>query len=112
MSYDISLHLQIDTGGPELVDYCADDIGNYTANVSGMWQEALGRRLADYHGMTAADAQADLVRAVRDMTTDAAKYEAMNPPNGWGDYEGALDYLTRLRNACLAHPKARIRISH
>ena len=29
-----------------------------------------------------------------------------------GDYEGALDYLRRLRDACTAHPKAEIYISH
>ncbi|MEU0665735.1 hypothetical protein ABZ508_26615 [Streptomyces lavendulocolor] len=112
MSYDISLHLQIDTGGPEPVDYCAADIGNYTSNVSGMWSDALGYRLTDLKGKTAGDCVADLKRAVTDMETRPDHYRAMNPCSGWGDYEGALDYLRELRDACIAHPKAEIHISH
>ncbi|MGV9888355.1 hypothetical protein [Streptomyces sp. NPDC003395] len=112
MSYDISLHMQVDTGGPEPVDYCADDIGNYTANVSGMWHDALGRRLADLNGRTAGDCITELRRAVADMENRPDHYRAMNPPNGWGNYEGALDYLRKLHDACCAHPKATIRISH
>jgi len=112
VSYDISLHLDIDTGGPEPVDYCVDDIGNYTSNVAGMWTEALGYRLADLNDKTAEDYAEDLKRAVIAMEADPVKYELMEPANGWGDYEGALAYLRRLRNACLAHPKAQIRISH
>jgi hypothetical protein len=112
VSYDISLHLDIDTGGPEPVDYCVDDIGNYTSNVAGMWTEALGYRLADLKDKTAEDCAEDLKRAVVAMEADPVKYGLMEPANGWGDYEGALDYLRRLRNACLAHPKAQIRISH
>jgi hypothetical protein len=36
----------------------------------------------------------------------------MNPANGWGDYDGALEYLRDLLIACAAHPKAEIHISH
>lgn len=112
MSYDVSLHMKIDTGGPELVNYCAADIGNYTSNVSRMWNEALGLPLADLDGETAGDHATRLRLAVDDMTFRVGHYQAMNPANGWGSYDGALDYLTRLRDACIAHPKAVIYISH
>ncbi|MGA4964473.1 hypothetical protein [Streptomyces pseudogriseolus] len=111
MSYDIALYLQVDTGGPEPIDYCAADIGNYTSNVSGMWTEALGHRLADLHGRTAGDSVTSLRNAIADMETRPDHYQAMNPPNGWGDYEGALEYLRQLHTACCAHPKADIHIS-
>ncbi|MFB9485547.1 hypothetical protein ACFFSH_40265 [Streptomyces filamentosus] len=112
MSYDISLYLQVDTGDPEPIDYCAAEIGNYTTNVAGMWHDALGHRLADLHGRRAGDCSDALTRAVHDMQQRPDHYQAMNPRNGWGDYEGALDYLARLRIACLAHPAAEIHISH
>lgn len=112
MSYDISLYMQVDIGGPEPIDYCAASIGNYTSNVSGMWTDALGYRLADLKGRTAGDCIDDLRRAVADMEARPDHYRAMNPPNGWGDYEGALDYLRQLHDACCAHPKAEIYISH
>jgi hypothetical protein len=112
VSYDIALYLQVDTGGPEPVDYCAADIGNYTANVSGMWADALGHRLADLKGRTAGDCIDTLRRAVADMENRPEHYQAMNPPNGWGNYDGALAYLRQLHDACCAHPKAEIHISH
>jgi hypothetical protein len=111
MSYDIDLRMDIDTGGPEPVSTCFADIGNYTSNVPGMWREALGRSLGDLHGEIAGDCVDELTRAVAAMEADPAKYEAMNPANGWGDHAGALDYLRRLRDACAAHPKTVIYIS-
>lgn len=112
MSYNISLYMSVDTGGSLPVEVELADIGNYTSNVSGMWTEALGYRLADLKGKAARDCIPDLQRAVADMIADPGRYEAMNPPNGWGSYDGALDYLRRLRDACIAHPKASIYISH
>lgn len=107
MSYD--LYLQIDTGSTEPATI--RDIGNYTANVSGMWAEALGYPLADLHGRTAADAITDLRLAVARMAGEPDKFRAMEPPNGWGNYKGARDYLTDLLEGCVAHPKTTIYVS-
>lgn len=108
MSYDI--YLQIDTGAEETVTVV--EVGNYTTNVSGMWAEALGFRLYEISGRTAADAVPDLDRAIAAMQADPDTYQAMNPKNGWGDYSGALEYLRTLRNACVRHPKTQIYVSH
>lgn len=110
MSYDISLRLSIDTGGPEPHDLELVDVGNYTSNVARMWSDALGHRLADFHDRTGGDCLDALNAAVDKLTADPARYRAMEPSNGWGDYDGALAYLTRLRDACAAHPKATIHI--
>ncbi|MEE4419582.1 hypothetical protein [Streptomyces bugieae] len=112
MSYDIHLEVAVDTGGPEPHLICPADIGNMTANVSGMWHDALGYPLAKLDGRTAGNAAPDLRRAVTDMELHPAIYRAMEPDNGWGSYDGALDYLRRLADACAQHPKATIRISH
>lgn len=107
MSYDV--WLTIDTGGPNPA--LVAEIGNCTSNVSPMWADALGRSLGQYDGAIAAYALPDLRAAVACMEDDPAHYRAMDPVNGWGDYEGALDYLRRLVVACAANPKATIRIS-
>jgi len=112
VSYSIHLYMNIDTGGPEPTSVELTDIGGYTSNVAPMWTTALGHRLADLKDTNAGDSLPVLQRAVAAMEANPGKYEAMNPPNGWGDYEGALDYLRRLRDACAAHPKATIWISH
>ncbi|MDF5758594.1 hypothetical protein [Spongiactinospora sp. TRM90649] len=107
MSYDI--HLQADTGTewPDVVE-----IGNYTSNVAGMWVKALnGVRLAEFHGAPCSEAAGPLAEAVKRMESDPDAYREMNPPNGHGNYEGALGYLRRLAEACAKHPKCRIGIS-
>lgn len=112
MSYDIHLEIQVDDGRGEPFITVPADIGNYTSNVSGMWDGALGYRLADLDDRGAGDVIDDLAHAVARMESCPATFQAMNPPNGWGDDEGALDYLRRLRDACRAYPNAVIRISH
>jgi hypothetical protein len=76
-----------------------------------MWREALGYSLADLHGRTAGDVIADLRRAVGHMAGNPEIYRAMNPPNGWGTYEGARDYLVQLLDGCIEHPKTTIYVS-
>lgn len=112
MSYDISLYLTVDTGGPEPLEVCVADIGNYTSNAARMWGLALGYSLGELADRNAGDSLPVLTAAVDRMTADPAAYRALEPSNGWGDYEGALAYLTALRDACLVHPRAQIHISH
>lgn len=111
MSYDISLHAYVTTGGPELTEVCVTEVGNYTSNVSPMWAEALGHRLRDLHGRRAGDVLDALRVAVTAMETNPDEYRALNPENGWGSYDGALSYLRDLRDACAMHPNAQIYIS-
>lgn len=108
MSYDI--YLEVDTGAEDLTPVV--EIGNYTSNVSPMWAQALGCRLYELDGMGAADALPKLEAGVAAMRADPDGYLDLNPANGWGRYEGALEYLDRLRAACAEHPKTRIRVSH
>ncbi|MEU4173268.1 hypothetical protein AB0F46_41320 [Streptomyces sp. NPDC026665] len=112
MSYWISLYTHVDTGGPEPERVELEEVGNYTSNVAPMWSAALGRSLGDLSEQPAGAVLPDLEQAVAAMEADPARFEAMNPKNGWGDYAGALGYLRRLRDACARHPKSTVRISH
>lgn len=112
MSYWAYLYMNVDTGGAEPAYVELAEIGNYTSNVWLMWADALGHSLADLAEKNAGESLPAIQRAVADMEANPARYEAMNPPNGWGNYEGALDYLRSLRDACAEHPKATIRISN
>lgn len=108
MSYDIYLDIDTGAGEPQTVV----EIGNYTSNAAPMWREALGgRRLRDYHGAPCSEAAGPLADAVKRMEADPDKYRGMNPPNGWGDYEGALRYLRTLAEACAEHSKCTIYVS-
>lgn len=108
MSYDISLN--IDTGGryPATIVDC----GNYTYNVAPMFARALGGKgLNDIDGEEAWKVIPKLEHAIEHMGTHAADYRELNPPNGWGNYDGALEYLRGVLKACKENPKCTIRIS-
>jgi len=38
-------------------------------------------------------------------------YKRFNPDNGWGDYEGLVDFVEDYLMACRNHPEATIRVS-
>ncbi|HEY9367540.1 hypothetical protein [Streptomyces sp.] len=102
-------YLEIDTG-TQAVDVV--EIGNYTANVGVMWCDALGGKLLrEFDGAPCSEAAGPLAEGVKRMEANPDHFRAMNPPNGWGDYEGALRYLRDIAEACVEHPRCRIRIS-
>src|SRR5437868_1661403 len=88
---------------------------NITHNLSDM-ARAAGIYQAVWHpeeaGITCA---AGLVLPLREgiakMEADPEKYRAFNPKNGWGSYEGFLQWLKEYLTACEQHPDAEIRAS-
>lgn len=104
VSYDITL--TIDTGGEFPATVC--EVGNYTYNVSPMYVKALGCSLSDLHDSNCGESIERLRKAVIEMSEHPADYRALNPSNGWGNYEGALAYLRKLYEGCIQHPKATI----
>ena len=102
-----SIWMEIDTGGrdPAVV---AEDMG-YTYNISPMLRAA-GIHTRDMNEKTGEELSPLLDLAISRMQLDPEKYEAMNPENGWGDYEGAVNCLRKILSACVRHPRARIRV--
>lgn len=109
MSYDI--YMQVDTGGEYPATVC--DVGNYTSNVCGMWQKALGMRLQDIRDKTGLECIPILENGVSNIMNPETRdeYIEMNPKNGWGDYAGACRYLQSVLDACREHPKAIVYVS-
>ena len=118
MSYDISL--TIDTGGKypaHLTEYRSP-----TYNLEPMFRKALeaggidgmrmngeeGKRSLD--GMLAQDAIPVLTKALQDMRDKKAEYVELNPPNGWGRYENAVETFELLLQDCENHPKATVMV--
>lgn len=107
MSFDISLKIKT---GQNSYNYPYED--NYTYNVAEMFYMALGNEgLRVLDGVMASEAVEKLETAISDMYNRPNEYKAHNPPNGWGDYEGALDVLINLKNACQEHEFCTINIS-
>ena len=110
MSWDF--WMEIDTGGPEPVEMGGD--ANYTWNCAPMYYKLFEGQLENgirsFDGMQGSDALPLLNDGIARMTRDFAEFEKLNPENGWGSAEGALDILKKLRAWCESHPKATLRV--
>jgi hypothetical protein len=111
MSLDVYLAIGVDTGGDsprEMEVYSR----NITHNVSRMWAKAgVFDALYDGGGKTAGEIAASLAAGVAHMESNRSDYIPLNPENGWGNYEGALDFLREYAGACRDNPKAVVSVS-
>ena len=106
----LDLHLE--------VDYCfacgrADGAWwrNATHNLVSMWQEAgVYSALYESDGARAGNLLDALRIGLADMTNRPEAYRALSPSNGWGSYEGAVDFLESLIRKCTEFPEARVRV--
>ena len=74
---------------------------NYTHNVTPMWKLAgVYDALYMSEGMIAGSIVGILNEGIQRMTLDPAAYKALEPANGWGNYDGALRFLMAFRDAC------------
>ena len=105
-----SVWLEIDTGGEYPAEVC--EVGDMTYNVSPMYFKAcpIGG-LRDFEKMLARRAVPHLETMIANMKAQPEVYKALNPENGWGNYDVALEFIEKLLDACKKHPKARIAIS-
>ena len=77
-----------------------------TYNLTDMYYRAIDREqgLRKLDGMTCKDALPIINNAITDMIENKDEYEQMNPPNGWGMYDGLLKEFREMRNACEENP--------
>jgi hypothetical protein len=45
------------------------------------------------------------------MLANPDKYRQLNPPNGWGNYEGLVEYAKKVLCACIENPDADVEVS-
>ena len=45
------------------------------------------------------------------LRADPERFKAFNPSNGWGSYEGLVEFVEKYLDACKANPDAEIDIS-
>lgn len=126
MSYDTSII--IDTGGEYLAE--VETVGNMTSNVGPMYYRVLpgpyagggrydGTReakpdqggLPGLSGLRCDVAAQHIDEALRSMAERAAELRALEPNNGWGDYDVAVRYLTQIAAACRRHPKGTLAVN-
>jgi hypothetical protein len=45
------------------------------------------------------------------LLSDPDRFKKFNPENGWGEYEGLVNFVYEYRNACWLRPSAELRVS-
>ncbi len=88
-------------------------VDGHTYNLTPMWRKAglatdnEGTRALD--GKTTAHIAPLALQGLIDAWRNEAEYRELDPPNGWGDYDGFLEILTRLTRLCHQHPTGVLR---
>jgi hypothetical protein len=44
------------------------------------------------------------------LVSDPVRFEALNPENGWGSYDGLVQFVTAYLKACIQHPEASVSV--
>ena len=45
------------------------------------------------------------------LRSDTDKYKAFNPDNGWGNYDGLVEFVSSYLTACVDNPDAEVSVS-
>ena len=66
----------------------------------------------DEHGYIYAREIVDMLYAGwKELSFNPDKYKKYNPENGWGTYEGLVNFVKKYHAACMDNPDAELRIS-
>lgn len=94
---------------------------NITHNVGAMAREVdvgEGRTLYDIlwrpdeHGYVyAREILECLYTGWKELSYNPEKYKKFDPVNGWGSYEGLLEFVREYHAACMENPEAELRVS-
>ena len=107
MSWDVWLTTEID--GHEIEVWSGP---NYTHNCNGMIRDAglpeWPYRVDGWEGQVLYE---HLTDCISNLLADPKKYRAMNPPNGWGDYDSLVRVLQEVRDHCQKFPSSIVRMS-
>lgn len=63
-------------------------------------------------GVTKASQLIDPLRnGLHELKSNPEKYKTLNPSNGWGSYEGLVNFVNNYLNACYEYPEAEVEVS-
>ena len=86
---------------------------NYTFNVAPMFQLALGKGgIKQLNELNREEAIKLLKVGIKDMEENPEIYKKLNPENGWGNYEGALNTLIKIFNSLEENHNAEVSVNY
>ena len=117
MSLDFDLYMELDTGGKDLMLVDIFSI-NITHNLIEMASEAglyqclwhPEQEVPPSNKVIANQLIKPLATGLFNLKNNPEKFKKLNPVNGWGTYEGFIQSVSEIYEACLEHPKANVKI--
>lgn len=89
--------------------------GNITHNLNAMAAEAGVYDVCwrpEENGITKAEQLIEpLKKGLERLKAEPERFKALNPSNGWGDYDGLVEWLEAYLAACVENPNADVRAS-
>jgi hypothetical protein len=107
MSWDVDIVESLDCEYEGILS----EVGNYTYNVSPMYMKAMGLTISGLHGKRTLEVVQIVSDGVIQMSKNIKEYQELNPSNGWGNYEGAKQFLKEILIHCLDYPEGIVRVS-
>ena len=83
---------------------------NYTYNISPMLARTSLRSLSRLDGVYGGLAAVALSSVLNEFDADPDLFRALNPKNGWGDFDGFRERLILLRDHLRANPEVRLKV--
>ena len=84
--------------------YIGDEWFNYTSNVAPMWNACYEKGIEEILGLTGGESF-PVLRELREFMEDNKdELKEMEPANGWGTYEGALEFVSDLILGAIQNP--------
>jgi hypothetical protein len=107
MSWGVDIEIDHEDGYKTTVEV----VDGHTYNLTPMWRLAgiVGEGTRDLDGRNAGQMAPVLSAGLLDALRRKPDYEALTPDNGWGDYNGFIEILTRFTQLAWAHPTGTLR---
>ena len=87
------------------------DWSGLTYNLSPMFTKAMGGKgLRGLDGLKCSEAVEVVRVGLANMRQNRTEYEALNPPNGWGNFTGAREFMGFFLTALEKHPNDKVEI--
>ena len=52
-----------------------------------------------------------IAAGLAELVSDPDRYKKLNPENGWGSYDGLVEFAQDYLGACIKYPEADVRVS-
>lgn len=97
MSYDLRLAVKVE-GCEKMVDIGEPEYADPTYNLGQMFRACTGWDYKQGEYYNCAEVIGNIERGIRELRTRPSAYKCLEPDNGWGTINGAINALESLRD--------------